>query len=122
MLETLLAIQWWENGWFKTDPLMALLFAVIGFVFVFVGIGILIGVLYLVGYLMKKSNGNLLNLLPKKKVAEVKSEKVEEKTAPVVQNNDVSEEEIAAVMAAIMAYYSVEKPKCEFVVKKIKRI
>lgn len=109
------------------DVLDGLLYAVIGFIFVFLGIAILIGVLYLVGYFMDKNGGKMPTISFKKKTKEEKTDTSvvpAAVAAPVATsiNEEVPDEVKAAIMAAIMAYYSVEKPKCEFVVKKIKRI
>lgn len=46
---------------------------------------------------------------------------------PLSQTENLAEEDIpyevkAAIIAAIMVYYSEESPKCEFKVKRIKRI
>ena len=67
--------------------------------------------------------------LQKRKEAEekAKAEKKQEpavvpKEAPVKESDGLSEEEVAVITAAIMAYYAKEKPKCEFTVKRIKRI
>jgi sodium pump decarboxylase gamma subunit len=112
MLTELLAMK------VNISVLDGLLYALIGFVFVFIGIGILIGILYLLGYFMQKTNGKITF---KKKVpaAPVKEESV----APAkAATEEVPDEVKAAIVAAIMAYYSAEKPKCEFVVKQIKRI
>lgn len=100
-----------------------LLYALIGFVFVFIGIGILIGILYLVGFIMQKTGGVIPNPFKRKKKA--KEEPKEEQpviSVPEKEAEDLPEEVKAAIVAAIMAYYSIEKPKCEFIIKKIKRI
>ncbi len=96
----------------------ALIYALIGFSFVFLGIIILIVIVSLIGFIMQKTRGLKLSDLFKKKekVAEV------ETVIPTAREEDIPNEVKAAIMAAIMAYYNVEKPKCEFVVKKIKRI
>ncbi len=106
------------------DVPAGLLYSLIGFVFVFIGIGILIGILYLVGAVMKKVNDKTPSASKKKKKG--KKAKEEENAVPPAPVAEASEEvpaEVkAAIMAAIMAYYDAEKPQCEFVVKKIKRI
>jgi sodium pump decarboxylase gamma subunit len=112
MLTELLAMK------VNISVLDGLLYALIGFVFVFIGIGILIGILYLLGYVMQKTNGKI-SFKKKTAAAPVKEESV----APAVAaTEEVPDEVKAAIVAAIMAYYSAEKPKCEFVVKQIKRI
>lgn len=99
----------------------ALIYALIGFAFVFVGIGVLIGILYLIGFIMQKTNGSVSCGKRKEK-----REKQESTVAAPVSvsgiNEDVPDEVKAAIIAAIMAYYNEENPKCEFVVRKIKRI
>lgn len=96
-----------------------LLYAVIGLIFVFIGIALLIGVVSLVGLFMQKTNG---------KMSSFKKEKAEPKATPapavatVTETEEVPDQVKAAIVAAIMAYYNAEKPQCEFVVKKIKRI
>lgn len=97
------------------------LYALIGFVIVFLGIVIIIGVIWLVGLIMRKTNN--LEFLTKKK--EKKSKAIEEKqpaTVAAVDSDEVPEEVAAAIVAAVMAYYQQEEGKCEFTVKRIKRI
>lgn len=100
-------------------------YALIGFVVVFIGIVLIIGVIWLVGLLMKKTNN--LEFLTKKrdksvKVKEVKAEENPEAPAQSVVFDDVPDEVKAAIIAAIMAYYQKEEPQCQFRVKRIKRI
>lgn len=98
----------------------ALVYALIGFVIVFVGIAIIIAVIWLIGLLMRKTNNlAFLTNIGKKKKAQLESS-VQPQTA--VQNEDIPDEVKAAIVAAIMAYYESEQPKCEFKVKRIKRI
>lgn len=103
----------------------AALYALIGFVVVFVGIVIIIAIIWLVGLLMRKTNNLefLTNLGKKKKV------KVTETSAPATEDNlpaaksdDIPDEVKAAIIAAIMAYYQEKEDKCQFTVKRIKRI
>ena len=109
----------------KIEPLDGLLYALIGFAFVFIGIGILIGVVALIGFIMQKTDGKFEN--PIKKLFQKKKQE----NLPTVADNEIvsqpQKEEVpaeikAAIIAAIMAYYTAEKPQCEFVVRKIKRI
>lgn len=100
------------------------LYALIGFVVVFVGIALLIFILWLIGLIMKKTdNFAFLTVKPKKKenVVTVKPTDVD---APgsVAESDDIPPEVKVAIMAAIMAYYEQEQPKCEFTVKRIKRL
>ncbi len=104
----------------RTPPIEeAGLYALLGFVVVFLGIVFLIFVIWLVGKAMSKVNG--LN-------GEVKTpQNPEAKTSPqtVAISNDsdeITEETVAIITAAIMGYYQQTNPKCEFTVKRIKRI
>lgn len=97
----------------------ALVYALIGFVIVFIGIAIIIAVIWLIGLLMRKTN-NLAFLTNIGKKKKSKSEPVQSQTD--VQDDEISDEVKVAIVAAIMAYYESEQPKCEFKVKRIKRI
>ena len=61
----------------------------------------------------------LLKSEPVKKPAPVVSPKPQVKQE---QTDELSEETVAVITAAIMAYYQKTNPKCEFTVKRIKRI
>lgn len=99
----------------------AALYALIGFCVVFAGIALLIAIVWAVGKIMNKING-----VPAEKKEAVKVEKPIQKTesVPVVSNNsdEPDEETVAVIMAALMAYYQTNYPKCEFTVKRIKRL
>ena len=100
----------------------ATLYALIGYAIVFLGIAFLIGIVYAVGKAIQKTNESV-NVAKKEK--EVPSEKVEIKpqtTAGVTEEEEISEETVAVITAAIMAYYEQTNPKCEFTVRRIKRI
>lgn len=99
-------------------------YSLIGFVVVFAGIVLIIAVIWLVGLLMKKMNN--LEFLTKKKdkkvqVREVKAEEIET-LSQSLSSDEVPDEVKAAIIAAIMAYYQESEPKCQFTVKRIKRI
>ena len=89
--------------------------AVIGFIVVFIGIALLIAVVWLVGKIIGRSQSDA-----------VKS--VQEVSVPIAKNtatqdsDEIDEETIAVITAAIMAYYEQQGNKCEFIVKRIKRI
>ena len=115
------------NWYFENRFSEGAIYALIGFAIVFVGIALIILIIWLEGLLMRKTNnlafmgafGRKIKSLFKRK------NKSEEESLP--QTESVQEEEIpdevkAAIIAAIMAYYSEESPKCEFKVKRIKRI
>lgn len=96
----------------------AALYALIGFLVVFVGIALLIAVIWLVGKVMTKTQNG-----------EIKEKPVQETPvkAPIAQtstggNDDVDEETLAVITAAIMAYYEQQNSRCEFTVKRIKRM
>ncbi len=95
------------------------IYALIGFLIVFVGIVLIIAIIWLIGLLMRKTNNLafLTNIGKKKK----KKEEVAI-SETVADSGEVPDEVKAAIIAAIMAYYSEEKPKCEFKVKRIKRL
>lgn len=97
------------------------LYALIGFLVVFVGILIIIGILQLVSLIMRR----LEKVKLPKKAEEVKAEvKAVEKSAEIQgeESDEIPDEVKAAIVAAIMAYYSARQEKCEFTVKRIKRI
>ena len=119
MLNELLAIVPKDDGNFYFDSFgEALVYALIGFLVVFVGIVLIICIIYFIGFIMKKTNNfEFLSKIGKKKK---KPEGAEENF--VQSGEDVSDEVKAAIIAAIMTYYSEKKPECEFMVKRIKRI
>ena len=87
------------------------LYAFLGFLVVFVGIALLIAIIWLVGKGMK---GNV-----KANPAPIEVNK----PAITKENKDeIDQETLAVITAALMAYYQNENPKCEFIVKRIKRI
>lgn len=91
----------------------AALYALLGFVVVFVGIAFLIFVVWLVGKIM--------TAVQNKPIKQKKTQR-EETAASVPENEEISEETIAVITAALMAYYEKNNSKCEFNVKRIKRI
>ncbi len=97
------------------------LYALIGFALVVVGIAFLIFVVWLVGKLMSKTVDTSKALPKKVKPMETKVE-VPKEEAKMMAEDEISEETLAILTAAIMAYYEKNNPKCEFIVKRIKRI
>ena len=93
----------------------AAFYALIGFMIVFIGIAFLISIVWAVGKILQMKNGTVTP----KTVEPVKS-------TPIITNNanseEISEETVAVITAAIMAYYEQTNPKCEFTVRRIKRI
>ena len=98
----------------------AFLYGILGFMVVIVGIAFLIFVVWAVGKFMSKDS-------PKsEKTTKTKVEEKEEVITPSLAVSDateeITEEMIAVFTAAIMSYYQKNNPKCEFTVKRIKRI
>ena len=87
----------------------AALYALLGFLVVFAGIIFLIFVVWLVGKIMAKMNGKA-------------KAKPQEQPVAKMESDEIPEETVAVITAAIMAYYQQNNPKCEFTVKRIKRI
>ncbi len=91
----------------------AALYALLGFLTVFIGIALLIFIVWLVGKIMTKATS-----LQKKDGAQpIVSQPITEE-----EQDEVSEETVAAITAAIMAYYQEERRQCEFRVKRIKKV
>ena len=95
----------------------AALYALLGYAIVFAGIAFLILVVWLVG----KGMSSAKPVSPKKETAPIK-ESVTQTNAPSEVSEEISEETVAVITAAIMAYYQQTQPQCEFTVKRIKRI
>lgn len=104
------------SDWFKMNVGDGAFYALFGFVFVFFGIALLVVIFTLLGLVMKKVNARK----PKKK--KIKSKKIEAETPASESDGDISPEEVAAIMAAITAIYESENAKCDFVVRRIKRL
>lgn len=100
--------------------------AVIGFIFVFIGIALLVGIVHLVGVLMQKMNGVPLSKKNLKEISEqTQKPREESSSAPEADTNvsdELSEETVAVITAAIAAYYEQNNRTCGFTVKRIKRI
>lgn len=95
------------------------IYALIGFAIVFLGIVLIITIIWLIGLLMRKTN----NLAFLTNIGKKKKKKEEQVTSEALSDTEEVPDEVkAAIIAAIMAYYSEEKPKCEFKVKRIKRL
>ena len=96
----------------------AALYAILGFLVVFVGIAFLIFVVWIVGKIMSQATGKTVKKQPKEKV----KEQPKAQPTPKIDNDEIDDETVAVITAAIMAYYQQNNPKCEFTVKRIKRI
>lgn len=100
------------DSWFKLDIGDGAFYAVFGFVFVFLGISLLIAIFTAIGYAMKRVN-------------EKKKKSGAAPDVPVLQIEEeegVTPEVVAAITAALMAYYEQENVKCDFVVRRIKKV
>lgn len=91
----------------------AALYAAMGFLVVFFGIALLILIVYLIGKVMNGTS---------KKVLVPQAALNKETPSATTPENDLDEETVAVIMAALTAYYQIANNKCEFTVKRIKRI
>ncbi len=111
------------GNWYFGNFGEACVYALIGFLIVFLGIVLIIFIIWLIGLIMRKTD-NLAFLHNWKQ--KIKGKKIAVRQETISENNDdsddIPDEVKAAIMAAIMAYYSRQSPKCEFKVKRIKRI
>lgn len=113
------------GNWYFDSFGEACVYALIGFVIVFLGITLIILIIWLTGLLMRKTNnlaflhvwGDKIKGLFKRKKKEQDEEIIQ-----AVEDDEISDEVKVAIVASIMAYYCEEKPECEFKVKRIKRI
>lgn len=103
------------DGWFKFPVGDAAFYAVFGFVFVFLGIVLLILILTCLGKGISAWRGR-----KKKK----RSQAVEEapQTSLPEPTAGISPEVIAAIAAAVAAYTEAETGKCDFIVRRIRKI
>ncbi len=103
-------------AWFKFPVGDGAFYAVFGFVFVFLGITLLILFFTLFGMVMKRVNARGEN---KRQAAREKAVAA----SPVTHAEEgIPPEVVAAITAAIAAYYEGEQVKCDFVVRRIKKI
>lgn len=113
MLQNLLTAALPEGGKMISIP-ESLLYALIGFIVVFAGISLLIAVVWAVGKVMSMNTTTS---------AKPKVERQVQAVQPAsTVSDDVDEETVAVITAALMAYYQTNKPQCGFTVKRIKRI
>ncbi len=107
-----------DGNFYFSNKAESLIYALIGFGIVFVGIILIIFIIWLIGLILRKTD-NLAFLTKRRK----KSKKQKEETvSEPVADDGLTDEVKVAIIAAIMAYYSEEKPECEFKVRRIKRI
>lgn len=107
--------------WLKIPIGDATFYAIFGFLFVFLGIVVLILIFTLLGLVMKKINTRKAK--PKKAKSQEK-ERVPVEAQPILQaeSTEIPPEVIAVITAAIAACLESENATCDFVVRRIKRI
>ncbi|MDE7159140.1 MAG: OadG family protein [Clostridiales bacterium] len=104
-------------SWFKFNVGEGAFYSVFGFVFVFLGIALLVGIFAVLGIVMKKVNAKKPRVKKSKK-----GQPVEETVLSVEEEEGLSAQTVAAITAAIAMYYESENVKCDFVVKRIKKL
>ena len=101
----------------------ALVYALIGFAVVFLGIMLIIFIIWIIGVILRKTNNlAFLSKLNLKNVRKKKEEIVEQADAVNEDDDEIPDEVKVAIIGAIMAYYDSAKPECDFIVRRIKRI
>ena len=114
MNNLLLDIVLKDNGYYFSDSAEALIYALLGFLIVFAGIVLIIAIIWLLGLVMRKTDNLTFGNSKKKKT---------ETETPVSNPEEETPEDIkVAIIAALAAYYETNEPKCEFKVKRIKRL
>ena len=114
------------DGWFKINLGEGAFYAVFGFLFVFLGIALLIGIFTVLGIVMKKFNArkptpNTKQKLEKKPHAD-KADKRALLLAEEASEEGISKELVAVISAAVAAYCGQNAQNCDFVVRRIKRL
>jgi sodium pump decarboxylase gamma subunit len=109
------------DNWYFDNYGEAAIYAVLGFLLVFVGIVIIIAVIWFVGFIMRKTDNFAFITKRKGKKAE-KTESQKPVEVAQSETDEIPDEIKAAIVAAIMAYYQEKEEKCQFTVKRIKRI
>ena len=89
----------------------ACIYGLVGFALLFVGILIIILIKQFIGFIMKKTN-NLAFITQKKSKNKAKKQEAAVHESNSDDGETVPDEVKAAIVAAIMAYYTAEKPKC----------
>ena len=102
------------DGWFKFNVGDGALFAVFGLVFVILGISLLVLIFTALGAVMKRVN--LKKNAPKQNIVPAHPLTSGEK------EEGIPPEVVAAITGALMAYFERENVKCDFVVRRIKKL
>ncbi len=103
------------DSWFKYPIGDGAFFSVFGFVFVFFGILLLIIIISILGKV-------IYGLKRTEKKRDIIEEKQLELPIQAKEDAKLDPQVVAAITAALMAYYQTEQPKCEFVVRRIRKI
>ena len=98
----------------------ASIYALLGYLVVFLGIFFLIFVVWMTGKVISKNKPS--GAQSKKPEPEKAKEETIKEAIAVADSEEVSEETLAVITAALMAYYEMNNPKCEFTIKRIKRL
>ena len=101
-----------EGGRFATLG-EAAIYALIGFAVVFLGISLLVFIVWGLGQAFEK--------IPKALKKKEQPKPAQELQQESVATAEIDDETVAVIMAAITAFYQKEQIPCEFVIKKIKR-
>lgn len=116
MLTNLLTSANLPEGYQKVSIGTSALYALIGYAVVFAGIAFLIFIVWLVGKIVSKPKA-----MPKQAASDDKVA-LDVPMQSVSAEDEFDEETAAVIMAALMAYYETNYPKCEFTIKRIKRV
>lgn len=104
------------DGWFKMNVGEGAFYAAFGFIFVFLGITVLILLFTVLGKIMDTVNKK------RAKKAEDSIPVISTEASFEAQEAGLAPETIAVISAALAAYYDSENTKCDFVVKRIRKI
>ena len=108
------------DGWFKINLGDAAFYALLGFLFVFIGITLLILIFTLLGYIMKKVSVSKDN--KNRQQSKKQNDVSDSEPALELSNDEVTPELVAVLTAAVAACLQEENSKCEFVVRRIKKL
>lgn len=114
-----------DGNYYFEDFGEALIYAITGFLIVFVGISLIILIIWLLGLVLRKTNNLAFLRNLKTNFKGKKNQKKIETTDSLSADNeveDIPDEVKAAIVAAVMAFCNESAPEREFVVKRIKRI
>lgn len=108
-------------AWLKIPIGDAAFYSVLGFVFVFFGIVLLILIFTLLGFIMKKINARQKKDKRTNKKTNPDREALNEMVADF-STGEITPELVAVITAAINACMEEENAQCEFVVRRIKKL